>query len=203
MRFDAFEADLHARELRKFGIKLKLGAQPFDLLAILLDTGSVVTREEIRLRLWNDKTVVEFEHSINITVNRVRTALGEPPGGELYIETLRGRGYRFMREVTAAPETAEPAAAFPLQPFGPDGRGFRSWPRPWPSRPREWRYLAPCDVAARQQPDRGAAGGLPGFRTTRVSRRTESSSPSSGEKTIRRFSMFTSSPWTPPPRRSA
>src|SRR5437016_10243437 len=95
-RFRNFTVDLVSGELRKNGIRVKLATQSFQVLTILLRrAGEVVSREEIRLALWPDETVVEFDHSINIAINRIRTALGDPPGRSSSIETLRGRGYCF------------------------------------------------------------------------------------------------------------
>src|SRR5215813_1786322 len=78
VRFGTFEVDLRARELRKSGVRRKLGGQPFQVLAILLERpGDHVTREELHKRLWTDDTFVDFEHGLNAIVNRLREVLGD------------------------------------------------------------------------------------------------------------------------------
>ena len=76
VRFGPFEADLRAGELRKHGVKLKLVGQPFEVLAMLLESpGQLVTREELRTRLWPTDTFVDFDHGLNAAVNKLRDAL--------------------------------------------------------------------------------------------------------------------------------
>ena len=100
LRFGPFEADLQAGVLRKRGLKIKLQAQPFQVLAALLEKpGAVVTRDELRRRLWPDDTFVDFEHGVNAAVTRLRQALGDSSEKPRYIETLSKRGYRFIGEV--------------------------------------------------------------------------------------------------------
>src|SRR6185436_17323095 len=97
VRFGLFELDLRAGELRKNGVKIKLQEQPFRLLDILLQhPGDIVTREELREQLWPADTLVDFDHSLNAAVKRLRDALGESAESPLYIETLARRGYRFI-----------------------------------------------------------------------------------------------------------
>ena len=97
LRFGAFEVDLRAGELRKNGLKIKLPAQPFAVLAMLLERpGEVVTREEIQQRLWGSDTFVDFEHGLNKAINKLRGALGDDAENPRYIETLPRRGYRFV-----------------------------------------------------------------------------------------------------------
>ena len=98
VRFEAFELDLRAGELRKDGAKpVRLPEQPFRILTMLLEhPGEVVTREEIRKKLWPNDTIVEFEHSISAAMNRLRQALGDSADCPRYIETLARRGYRFI-----------------------------------------------------------------------------------------------------------
>ena len=98
VRFQGFELDLRAGELRKDGAKrVRLPEQPFLILTMLLKhPGKVVTREEIRKRLWPNDTIVEFEHSISAAMNRLRQALGDSAENPRYIETLARRGYRLM-----------------------------------------------------------------------------------------------------------
>jgi DNA-binding winged helix-turn-helix (wHTH) protein/tetratricopeptide (TPR) repeat protein len=97
VRFGAFEVSFPARELRKHGIRLRLPAQPFDILTILLGhAGEVVTREELRRHLWPDDTFVDFEHGVNNGVKKLRAVLGDSADHPLYIETLARVGYRFI-----------------------------------------------------------------------------------------------------------
>ncbi len=99
-RFGVFELDLAAGELRKNGIKLRLQEQPFQVLAFLLErAGNVVTREELRQKLWPADTFVDFDHSLNTAVNKLRETLGDSASSPRYIETLAKRGYRFIAPV--------------------------------------------------------------------------------------------------------
>src|SRR5277367_1816789 len=110
-RFGPFELDVRAGELRKHGIRLKLREQPVRILLMLLEQPSeVVLREEIRLRLWPNNTIVEFDHGINAAVQKLRDALGESAESPRYIETVARRGYRFLGEMTAEWKH-QPAAA--------------------------------------------------------------------------------------------
>jgi len=114
VRFGAFEVDLRSGELRSHGSKIHLQPQPFQVLAILLEhPGEVVTREEIRQRLWSADTFVDFEHSLNTSVKKLREALGEVAGTPRYIETLPRRGYRFIAPVKHLDEPASPDLAAP------------------------------------------------------------------------------------------
>jgi TolB-like protein/DNA-binding winged helix-turn-helix (wHTH) protein/Tfp pilus assembly protein PilF len=100
VRFGLFEVDLRAGELRKDGVKIKLQAQPFQVLVTLLQhAGEVVTREELRRELWPTDTFVDFEHGLNAAVKRLRDALGESAENPIFIETLARRGYRFIAPV--------------------------------------------------------------------------------------------------------
>ena len=97
VRFGVFELDLAAGELRKNGARLRLQEQPFQLLAVLLERpGDVVTREELRQKLWPADTFVDFDHSLNTAVNKLRETLGDSASSPRYIETLARRGYRFI-----------------------------------------------------------------------------------------------------------
>jgi cholera toxin transcriptional activator len=99
-RFGLFELDLAAGELRKNGVKLRLQEQPFQVLALLLErAGDVVTREEMRQKLWPADTFVDFDHSLNTAVNKLREILGDSASSPRYIETLARRGYRFIAPV--------------------------------------------------------------------------------------------------------
>src|SRR5205823_7881190 len=97
LRFDTFERDLRAGELRKRGVKLRLQGQPLQLLAILLQgAGNLVTREELRSQLWPADTFVDFDHSLHNAIGRIRETLGDSAETPRYIETLPRRGYRFI-----------------------------------------------------------------------------------------------------------
>ncbi len=99
--FGDFELDVRAGELRKHGLRLRLQDQSFQILLMLLNRpGEVVLREEIRQKLWPNNTIVEFDHSINAAIKRLRNALGESAEEPRYIETLAKRGYRFAGTVT-------------------------------------------------------------------------------------------------------
>jgi cholera toxin transcriptional activator len=113
-RFGVFELDFAARELRKNGAKLRLQDQPFHLLAALLERpGSVVTREELRQKLWPSDTFVDFDHSLNTAVNKVREVLGDSASTPRYVETLARRGYRFIAPVeSGAPQEALKESTF-------------------------------------------------------------------------------------------
>jgi TolB-like protein/tetratricopeptide (TPR) repeat protein len=101
-RFGIFEVDLRARELRKGGIRIRLQDQPFEILTVLLERpGDVVTREELRQRLWPAGTFVDFEHSLNAAIKRLRAALGDDADNPRFVETLHRRGYRFIASVDA------------------------------------------------------------------------------------------------------
>lgn len=100
--FDAFEANLAARELRKNGVRLKLQDQPFRVLQALLEkAGEVVTREELQERIWGEDTYVDFDKSLSAAVGKVREALGDSRTRPKYIETIPKVGYRFLGEIEA------------------------------------------------------------------------------------------------------
>jgi TolB-like protein/Tfp pilus assembly protein PilF len=101
-RFGTFEVDLRARELRKGGIRIRLQDQPFEILAVMIERpGEIVTREELRERLWPAGTFVDFEHSLNAAIKRLRAALGDDADNPRFVETLHRRGYRFIAAVEA------------------------------------------------------------------------------------------------------
>jgi cholera toxin transcriptional activator len=110
--FGVFEVDLDARELRKQGRRIRLQNQPFSVLAFLLErAGSVVTREDLRSQLWPSDTFVDFDHSVNTAVNKLREVLGDSANSPRFIETLARRGYRFIGEVRWAENSQSPPAA--------------------------------------------------------------------------------------------
>jgi Tol biopolymer transport system component len=100
IRFATFEVDLQSGELRRQGRKIKLQEQPFQVLALLLERpGELVTREELRSKLWPADTFVDFDHSLNAAIKRLRDSLGESAEAPVFIETLPRRGYRFVAHV--------------------------------------------------------------------------------------------------------
>lgn len=97
IRFGVFEVDLDAGELRKRGARVRIQEGPFRILEMLLDrSGRVVTRQELRERLWAQDTFVDFEHGLNAAVNKLRDALGDSASSPRFIETIPRRGYRFL-----------------------------------------------------------------------------------------------------------
>jgi len=99
-RFDVFEVDLRAGELYKAGHKIKLQVLPFQALAMLLQRpGEVITRKEFEKTLWPDDTFVDFEHSLNTAIKKLRVALGDDNKKPRFVETLPKRGYRFIGKV--------------------------------------------------------------------------------------------------------
>src|SRR4029077_16710171 len=106
-RFGSFEMDEIAGELCKDGAKIKLQEQPFQILTILLEQpGELVSREEIRKRVWPSDTFVDFDHGINNAIKRLREALGDTAETPRFIETLPRRGYRFVATIDVrAPRT--------------------------------------------------------------------------------------------------
>lgn len=102
LRFSVFEADVATGELRKNGRKVRLQEQPFQVLAMLAQRpGELVTREELVKALWPDGTFVDYDHSLNTAVNRLREVLGDSATSPRFIETLPRRGYRFLAELKA------------------------------------------------------------------------------------------------------
>jgi len=106
VRFGAFEIDLRSGELRKHGIKIKLQDQPFQVLQLLLERpGEIVTREELRSKLWPENTFVDFDVGLNTAIKRLRDALSDSAESSHYVETLPRRGYRFIAAVEPVDET--------------------------------------------------------------------------------------------------
>ena len=97
LRFGSFELDVRSRELRTGRAVVRLQEQPFEILRMMLERpGAVVTRDELQRRLWPDGTFVDFEHSLNAAVKRLRAALGDDADNPRFVETLPRRGYRFI-----------------------------------------------------------------------------------------------------------
>ena len=126
VRFENFEVDLRTGELRKDGVKLKFGGQPFQVLAILLErAGDVVTREELQKRLWPD-AFVDVERNLNTAVNKIREVLGDSAENPRLVETLPRRGYRFIGELERPVEPGVEPAVEPVIKVEPDrGSDFR------------------------------------------------------------------------------
>jgi len=120
VRFGAFDVDLRSGELHKDGVKVKLQEQPFRLLALLLEhPGEVVTRDELRHRLWPGDSFVAFDDGLNTAIKKLRDALGDSAEKPRLIETLPKHGYRFI-----LPLAAERASGFSTL-----WRNVRSWSR--------------------------------------------------------------------------
>jgi DNA-binding winged helix-turn-helix (wHTH) protein len=100
IRFGVYELDLRAEELSKNGTKIRLRGQPFQVLVMLLERpGEIVTREELRAKLWPDGTFVDFDHGLNTAINKIREVLGDSAENPRFVETLPRRGYRFIGTV--------------------------------------------------------------------------------------------------------
>jgi TolB-like protein/DNA-binding winged helix-turn-helix (wHTH) protein/Flp pilus assembly protein TadD len=103
IRFGVFELDLRSGELRKHGLRIRLQAQPFQVLVMLLDhPGEVVTREDLQKKLWPADTFVDFDHGLNKAINKIRQTLGDSAESPRFVETVARRGYRFLAEVKVA-----------------------------------------------------------------------------------------------------
>src|SRR5258705_10670236 len=126
VRFGVFECDVRSGELRKQGHKIRLEGQPVQILIKLLARpGELIAREELQQELWPADTHVNFEHSLNAAVKRLRQALGDSPSNPRFVETLTRRGYRFIAPITGLAESAgltiSPAAtvrSLAVLPFG-------------------------------------------------------------------------------------
>jgi TolB-like protein/DNA-binding winged helix-turn-helix (wHTH) protein/Tfp pilus assembly protein PilF len=135
LRFGVFEANIPARELRKHGTQVRLRGQPFCILSMLLEKpGEVVTRDEMRQKLWPADTFVDFEHSLNSAIKKLRAVLGDSPDNSRYIETIPRVGYRFVAPVQevhlAGPPAAEvPASSSESQVQPASQVSHWSWPR--------------------------------------------------------------------------
>ena len=131
LRFGAFEMDLRKRELRKAGSRIKVPRLPFDILASLLDReGEIVTREEIEQRVFQEGVHTNREHAIHKAVSSLRTVLHDSRTTPRFIETLHGRGYRFLAEVHPVEErtAVQPQAASSTVPLSvADLKRVRSW----------------------------------------------------------------------------
>jgi hypothetical protein len=139
MRFGVFAVDLAAGELHKNGVRIRLQEQPFQVLAYLVErSGEVVTREELQQKLWPADTFVDFDHSLNTAVNKLRDALGDSASSPRYVETLARRDTVFWRRSNAMA---------PLLPRSLQRLHLR------PPQPRRSRYfiaisMCPCRIGA-------------------------------------------------------
>jgi TolB-like protein/DNA-binding winged helix-turn-helix (wHTH) protein/Flp pilus assembly protein TadD len=134
LRFGPFEADLRSGELRKHGVRLKTQDQPFQVLALLLEhAGDIVTREELRQRLWPVDTFVDFDTGLNSAVKKLRDVLADSADQPRYIETIPRRGYRFIAPLvdpspatvpSSEPETPEIASSRPVSSVVPAAESF-------------------------------------------------------------------------------
>ena len=116
-QFGVFAVSEALGELRKHGVRIKLHAQPFQVLLLLLEKpGEVVTRKDMQQRLWGSDTFVDFEHGLNAAVNKIRESLDDSAAQPLYVETVPGKGYRFIAPVVLV---AAPAADLEKQPALP------------------------------------------------------------------------------------
>src|ERR1700726_538790 len=101
VRFGTYEVSLQSGEVRKAGLRIKVQQQPMKLLEMLLERpGEVVTREELRSRVWTDENFGDFDQAVNIAIAKLRNALGDSAENPRFIETLPKRGYRFIAEVS-------------------------------------------------------------------------------------------------------
>ncbi len=123
IRFAAFEVDPQSGELRKHGLRIKLQDQPFKILVALLEKpGEVVSREELRERVWGNDTFVDFNHGLSAAVNRLRDALSDSAENPRYVETMARRGYRFIAQVEGSSKPVSPEAETPKVVVGPTHR---------------------------------------------------------------------------------
>src|SRR5580698_3529993 len=107
-RFGLFEADVVRNALTRNGARIKIQDQPFRVLIFLLERpGEIVTREELRLKLWPEGTFVDFDGSLNVILKKLRAAIDDDPDNPRFIETVPKRGYRFIAPVTVVSVAVE------------------------------------------------------------------------------------------------
>jgi DNA-binding winged helix-turn-helix (wHTH) protein len=130
IRFGNFEADLQTGELCREGARIRLQLQPFQVLAALLARpGQLVSRDELRERIWTDGTFVDFERGLNKAMNRLREALGDSATAPRFIETLPKRGYRFIAPIL---QTVQSIAVLPFQNLSGDADSGDAGQEHWP-----------------------------------------------------------------------
>jgi TolB-like protein/DNA-binding winged helix-turn-helix (wHTH) protein/Flp pilus assembly protein TadD len=142
VRFGTYEIGLQSGELRKSGVRIRVQQQPLRLLEILLEhPGEVVTREELRNRMWPNENFGDFDQAVNVAIAKLRAALGDSADSPRYVETLPRRGYRFIAEVAVINPPpnklelpAEPNSSATVDASAPDVEGKGSGPRPQSSR---------------------------------------------------------------------
>jgi DNA-binding winged helix-turn-helix (wHTH) protein/Tol biopolymer transport system component len=128
VRFATFEADLHAGEIRKAGVRVKLQEQPFKVLQILLEQpGKLVTREELQSRIWPEESYGDFDHAVNVAVGKLRTALGDSADNPRFVETIPRRGYRFVAAIEECAIEVVPARPSSASDPTVEGRARRRW----------------------------------------------------------------------------
>jgi DNA-binding winged helix-turn-helix (wHTH) protein len=111
VRFGIFEVDLKAGELRRQGLKIRLPEQAFRVLALLLQhPGQLVTREDLRAKLWPADTFVDFDHAMNTAIYKIRRALADSSQSPRFVETVARRGYRFLAPVESPPVRPAPGS---------------------------------------------------------------------------------------------
>ena len=121
VRFGVFELDLTARQLRKNGARIRLQDQPVRVLQLLTERpGEAVTREELKEKLWSKDTFVEFDHSLNTAIQKIRRALGDSADNPRFVETIPRTGYRFIAPINTATSADPPGQV--------RGIGSRLWP---------------------------------------------------------------------------
>ena len=109
VRFGTYEVSLQSGEVRKAGLRIRVQQQPMKLLEILLERpGEVITREELRSRVWTDESFGDFDQAVNIAIAKLRSALGDSAENPRFIETLPKRGYRFIADVSVVDADARP-----------------------------------------------------------------------------------------------
>src|SRR5579863_6831413 len=148
VRFGTFEVSLQSGEVRKAGLRIRVQQQPMKLLEILLEhPGEVVTREQLRGRVWPNESFGDFDQALNIAIGKLRSALGDSAENPRFIETLSKRGYRFIADVSvveadarpkkpqvigAIPGTTEIEHALPAAGVAGERKG-RPWTKLWPA----------------------------------------------------------------------
>jgi TolB-like protein/DNA-binding winged helix-turn-helix (wHTH) protein/Flp pilus assembly protein TadD len=145
VRFGTYEVSLQSGEVRKAGLRIRVQQQPMKLLEILLEhPGEVITREELRSRVWPNENFGDFDQALNISIGKLRSALGDSAESPRFIETLPKRGYRFIADVSVADADVPPKRREPVAGDLPDtdaghkipGAGSAVGPKrpPWPTR---------------------------------------------------------------------
>src|SRR6202522_4344220 len=115
VRFGTYEVSIRSGEVRKSGLKIRVQQQPLKLLEILLEhPGEVVTREELRSRVWPNESFGDFDQALNISIGKLRSALGDSAENPRFIETLPKRGYRFIAEVSVVGHNAHKRGPEPV-----------------------------------------------------------------------------------------